>query len=241
MPSGLQPSGRAGRKARATRAYLAGIGTSGSLLAGAALMFILGSALVAFRGWPHVAAQPSPGEVVISPRSASAAISPAARRLAFITAAAGPGATAAPATGAAGGAGGRRAVPGTGRPRPAPASGSRTGGGTAPSGGGSSSSSPGCASGGCGSGSGAGSGLVPPSTPATPVLQKGTSTLGEVVGDAGSTVGSAVQQTTGAVGGAVGTVSPSVGGAVSSTGTGAAKALGGVTQTFDGVLSHLSH
>ncbi|MFZ0381890.1 MAG: hypothetical protein WAL38_28950, partial [Solirubrobacteraceae bacterium] len=81
--------------ARATRAYLAGIGTSGSLLAGAALMFIVASALVAFHGWPHVGAQPSPAEVVVSPRSASAAISPVARRLAFITAPAPRGAGAA--------------------------------------------------------------------------------------------------------------------------------------------------
>ncbi len=33
-----------------------------------ALLFIVASALVAFRGWPHVGAQPSPGEVVVSPQ-----------------------------------------------------------------------------------------------------------------------------------------------------------------------------
>ncbi len=87
MPDRLRPPGRAGPLARATRAYLAGVGTSGSLLAGAALMFIVASAMVAFHGWPHVAAQPSPAEVVVSPGSASAAISPVARRLALITAA----------------------------------------------------------------------------------------------------------------------------------------------------------
>ena len=48
------------------RAYLAGAGTTGSLLAVAALVFIVASALVAFRGWPHVAAATSPGEVVVS-------------------------------------------------------------------------------------------------------------------------------------------------------------------------------
>src|SRR5947209_11799512 len=63
------------------RGYLAGFGTSGSLLAGAAVMFILASALVAFRGWPHVGAQPSPGEVVVAPRPTAAIGTPAARRL----------------------------------------------------------------------------------------------------------------------------------------------------------------
>ena len=52
------------------RAYLAGAGTTGSLLAVAALVFIVASALVAFRGWPHVAAATSPGQVVVSPRPA---------------------------------------------------------------------------------------------------------------------------------------------------------------------------
>jgi len=33
------------------RAYLASFGTTGSLLAGAALTFMVASALVAFRGW----------------------------------------------------------------------------------------------------------------------------------------------------------------------------------------------
>src|SRR5436305_12765649 len=81
--------------ARATRGYLAGVGTSGSLLAGAALMFIVASALVAFRGWPHVGAQPSPGEVIVSPRpTAAAARSPVARRLAVISAAPAAGARA---------------------------------------------------------------------------------------------------------------------------------------------------
>src|SRR5437763_11910632 len=91
------------------RGYLAGFGTSGSLLAGAAVMFILASALVAFRGWPHVGAQPSPGEVVVSPSPTAAAGSPSGRRLALFTA--GPAAgVAAPAAAA-----GARRVPGAGR------------------------------------------------------------------------------------------------------------------------------
>ena len=45
---------------RAPRAYLAGFGTSGSLLAGAALLFILASAFIGFHGWPQVGDSPSP-------------------------------------------------------------------------------------------------------------------------------------------------------------------------------------
>src|SRR5438874_1786658 len=53
---------------RATRAYLAGFGTSGSLLAGAALLFVLASAIVAFRGWPQVGdGLPSTAAVSVPP------------------------------------------------------------------------------------------------------------------------------------------------------------------------------
>src|SRR6185437_15461704 len=94
---------------RGARAYLPGFGTAGSLLAGAVLMFIVASALVAFRGWPHVGAQPSPGEVVVSPSPVAATGSPSGRRLALF--AAGPAARLA-GPGAAAGAGPR---PGAGR------------------------------------------------------------------------------------------------------------------------------
>jgi hypothetical protein len=95
----LRARGRSRGVVHAARAYLAGVGTTGSLLAAAALVFIVASALVAFHGWPHVAVQQSPSEVVISPRSASTGATPVARRLAVVAAA--------PATG--GHAGRRRA------------------------------------------------------------------------------------------------------------------------------------
>jgi len=44
---------------RATKAYLAGFGTAGSLVAGAALLFLVGSAIVAFRGWPQIGGAPA--------------------------------------------------------------------------------------------------------------------------------------------------------------------------------------
>jgi hypothetical protein len=231
---------------RATRAYLAGIGTSGSLLAGAALMFILASALVAFHGWPHIAAQPSPAEVVVSPRSTSATVSPVVRRLAFITATAGPGGAGAAGAGGHGlrGAGrtvgsgprhssaGRPTIPSSVGKAPLPGAGGSSG----------SSGSSGCGTGDCGSAP------VPNPIPGATVPQPAhqtvhqiVGTLGNVVGGVGTTLGSTVQRTTSAVGGTVGTVSPSVGGAVSNTGSGAAKAISGVTKTLTGVLSVLGH
>jgi hypothetical protein len=70
---------------RATRAYLAGFGTSGSLLAGAALMFLLASAFVAFQGWPQVGGQSSP--VLVSlPHVNAASASRASRVLSSTTA-----------------------------------------------------------------------------------------------------------------------------------------------------------
>jgi hypothetical protein len=59
---------------RATRAYLAGFGTAGSLLAGAALLFILASAVVSFRGWPQMTTQAAPVAVVRLPAPAPATV-----------------------------------------------------------------------------------------------------------------------------------------------------------------------
>jgi hypothetical protein len=240
---------------RGVRAYLPGFGTAGSLLAGAALMFIVASALVAFRGWPHVGGQPSPGEVVVSPSPTAAAGSPAARRLALFTAGAAAGVTAPPAP-----AGvrslrraGRVAGPGTpqgslGRPvtvsRPVRATGA--GGGTASS----------CPAAGCGSTGGTAQPGSAASGPTQPVqqavqpvqqavqpveqaIQQTTGALGGVVSGTGDQVGSVAQQTTGAVAGAVQPVSPPAAGAVSSVGAGTAQTVTGVTQTIAGTLSGL--
>lgn len=63
---------------RATRAYVAGFGSSGSLLAGAAALFLVGSAIVAFGGWPQIATGPATSSVAAVPAAAS---SHASRRL----------------------------------------------------------------------------------------------------------------------------------------------------------------
>ena len=222
------------------RAYLAGAGTTGSLLAVAALVFIVASALVAFRGWPHVAAATSPGEVVVSPHQAGSTGTLAARRLALVAGAPGAGGPgrAGAGAGGAGGAGGRLAPSaagrGLGQPRPprhaigAPASTSvpvSTAGTST-----------------CTSGCGTPAAPSPSPTPVRQVqqtLSQAANTLGTVVTDTGSHLGSSVQQTTNGVAGAVGQVSPAAGGAVGTVGSGAANTLSGATQALGGVLKGL--
>jgi hypothetical protein len=239
--------GRLVASLRGLRAYLPGFGTAGSLLAGAVLMFIVASALVAFRGWPHVGAQPSPGEVVVSPAPAASAGSTSARRLAVFAArpAAGPARPAGPAAHPPAGV---RALPGAGRAgatgpsqslgrpvtvsRPVTATGSGAGG-TVSS----------CPPGGCGVSPGTtqpGSAASGPTQPVQQVISQSSGALGGVVAGAGNQVGSVVQQTTGAVAGAVQPVSPAAAGVVSGVGAGAAKTVTGVTQTIAGTLSGLT-
>jgi len=230
---------------RGARGYLPGFGTAGSLLAGAVLMFVVASALVAFRGWPHVGAQPSPGEVVVSPAPvAAAAGSTSARRLAAFTvapaAALGRRAAGAPAPATRRLPRGRRG--GTtgpshslGRPVTAsrPIAGSTGGGGTVSS----------CRASGCGVAAAPqpGSGASAPTQPVKQVIGQTTGALGGVLTGTGNQVGSVAQRTTGAVAGAVQPVSPPAAGAVSGVGNGAAKTVTGVTQTIAGALSGLTH
>src|ERR1700704_3495612 len=95
-------------RVRATRAYIAGVGTAGSLLAGAAVMFVLASAVVSFRGWPQVGDQassaPAGVRAVIPPQpsvpaAARVVVFATAARTAGVAGAAGPGTSPAPALG----------------------------------------------------------------------------------------------------------------------------------------------
>src|SRR5947209_16445221 len=70
---------------RNAHAYLASFGTAGSQDAGAALLFVLATALVTFRGWPQVGAGASLASVTVSPPAGPGG-SPAARRLAAVLA-----------------------------------------------------------------------------------------------------------------------------------------------------------
>jgi hypothetical protein len=228
----IRARGRSRGWIHGARAYLAGVGTTGSLLAVAALVFIVASAMVAFHGWPHVGAQPSPGEVVISPRSASVPPSPAARRLAIVAAprAARAGATVpARAPGARGRGSGGRGAGVVAPPRETIGAPASTSGPVTTPAGGSPTSCP-CAT----------SQAPPPATPVQKVHQtvgQVTNTLRNVVSDEGSQLGSTVQRTTNAAAGAVGSVSPAVGGAVQSAGSDAAQTVTGVTQGLGGVVS----
>ncbi len=96
---------------RSPRAYLAAFGTSGSLLAVAALAFVFASAYVSVRGFPQVSAAGSPTSVTITPPP-RAPVSRVARRLSVVL---GPSA-AAPRAPAKPGA--RAAVPAAARPGP---------------------------------------------------------------------------------------------------------------------------
>ncbi len=235
IAKGFRASGRYRGLVRAARAYLAGFGTTGCLLAGAALMFIVASALVAFRGWPHVAMQHSPGEVVLSSRPASPTGTPAARRIAFVAAApaAGAGGVAARGPGrASGGHGGR----GHGSARPP----QRTIGSPA------STSVPVSVAAPVAAGSTAcGCGVTTPPTSVQKVTQtlgEATNALGNVVSDTGARVGTVVRQTTNTAAGAVGGVSPGAGaGAVKGAGSGISKTITGVTQELGGTVSRLGH
>src|SRR5579875_3550244 len=69
------------RAVRATRAYLAGIGTAGALALGAALVFAAASAIIAFRGWPGISSATGPARQVLT---VTPPPSPVARRVAHI-------------------------------------------------------------------------------------------------------------------------------------------------------------
>jgi hypothetical protein len=223
------------------RAYLAGAGTTGSLLAVAALVFIVASALVAFRGWPHVAAATAPGRVVISANRGAPGGTPAARRLALVAGAPGAGGAGGAGAGGAGGAGRGPSAAGRGLGRPGPPR--QTIGAPA------STSVPVSGSGGsggttCASGCGTAPAPSPSPTPVQRVqqtLSQATNTLGNVVSGTGSRLGSTVQQTTSGVAGALGGSSTPVGGTVSQAGSGAAKTVTGVTHALGGVLKSLGH
>jgi hypothetical protein len=231
---GFRARGRSRGPVHAARAYLAGVGTTGSLLAVAALVFIVASALVAFHGWPHVGVQPAPGEIVISPRSASVPPTLAARRLAVVAApraarAGAPAPAPAPAPAARGRTPGSSGSGVVAPPRETIGAPARTSVPVATPAGGSPTS---CA---C-----AASPAPRPVAPVQKIQQtvgQVTNTLGNVVSDTGGRLGSTVQQTTNAAAGAVGSVSPAVGGVVQSAGSGAAQTVTGVTQALGGVVS----
>lgn len=199
---------------RATRAYVAGLGTAGSLVAGAAVLFVLASAVVSFRGWPQVGAQPSAVAVVVQP-SQVAAGSSTARRLLSAVAATRPAAPLGSASRSGSAVAGIAATGGrvTIISRPI------GGGGGAGGGGGGQQGPP--------SGGGSGSGGTPP-----PGGVGGTvgGSVGGAVSSAGSNLGTTVTTVAGGLAHQVKRISPELGGIVS----GAGQAVGGTISSSTG-------
>jgi hypothetical protein len=211
---------------RATRAYLAGFGTSGSLLAGAAVLFVLASAIVAFRGWPQIATGPASVDVAASHPAAPSRV---ARRLATVL----------KATVVTGGA--ALAPPPGRRPARTRRSGSRPATGSpvsAPSGavpaspGGSSATA--VSAGGPSATTCAGACNRPGSS--GPVTQL-TSSVSQEVSNIGSSVGSGVSSTGTKVAGALNGVSPQAGGTVQNVGSSAGSAVSGTAGTAANAIS----
>ncbi len=212
------------RLVHTTRGYPAGFGTSGSLLAGAALLFLLASAIVAFRGWPQVGAGPAIS--VLSAPQASAPSHVGKRLAAFLSRRA--------AVGAGGGAQAttpwRRATR-VGAPRGSGVAGptvaapvaaatpTRTGS-PAPS------SASTCGSTGCNVSGGAQS-----------VITHTANSVTQEVSNIGTAVGSQVQSTTQSAANAASSVSPQAGSAVQSAGQTVA---GTVTGTATGAANTTS-
>ncbi len=213
---------------RATRAYIAGFGTAGSLLAGAAIVFFFASAVVSFRGWPQVGAQATPVAVIAGQSRASSSLT---RVRQFTAAASGQTGSVAGQTASGTGPAGLRLA--FGQSQTATVVVTRLGShgahrasftATTPS-------------------------APPVSTPPTPTpcstcgrptlgatlgaaTQAVTTTLGSTVAGAGSQLGSVVTGLTGAVAGNLGAVSPGLGGIVGGTG----QALGGTVGSSTGTL-----
>lgn len=196
---------------RATRAYLAGLGTSGSLLAGAAVLFVLGSAIVAFRGWPQIATGPATVAVTAAHPSAP---SRAARRLAAVIRAqrATGGAALAPVAGLRR----RTAVRGTVVKRVPISSTGTPASGVAAAVGGSSAS--------CG-----GSACTTPGSPG--LVSQLTNTVAQEVTSIGSNVGSKVSSGSGAVAGSLSGTSSQAAGTVQNTGSTGGSTISGTAST----------
>lgn len=216
---------------RATRAYLAGFGTSGSLLAGAAVLFVLASAIVAFRGWPQVATQPATAAVTV-PASALGTSSRDTRRLTAVLAGRiGRSAVLV-----------RRSVSSRARGH-----GTRIGTGTA-AGGTAPQSTPGTVAGssvqgasGATSSSGGGCTGTCTVSASEGTVTKAVGNAGQTVSNAGSAVGSEVSGVAGTVAGGVGGTSPPAAGAVQGAANTAGGAVSGVGNAASGTVTSIGN
>ena len=217
---------------RATRGYLAGFGTSGSLLAGAAAMFVLASAIVAFQGWPQVGGQPAP--VSVSVRSASVGSAPSRAGRLLTAATARGAATAVAGTAANGAAPGRVAQPGhvAGLGRGAQPAGGPSSGGTPVA------NSPGSIASQNAAPSVCSSCAQPVSPP--PAVQSAGGTVAQSVSSTGQSVGSSVSNTAGSVASGLSGTSPTAANAVGSAGSTAGSAVSTTANTAASTVNSLT-
>ncbi len=234
MAKALIDSGRYDTKVRANRAYLAGFGTSGSLLAGAALLFVVASAIVAFRGWPQVGDPPPAAAVSVASAGAGSSVGSRADRVLTAAVAAHAPATAGSARGAAGtrhrasvlAVSRRHGGPGTTPGSPgSPTTGSAGTGSTGSTG----------ATGSAGSGTGCVTGCSP--IPSAPNPSSVVSTAGTTISNTGSQIGSTASGVADTVASSLSGVSQPAAGAVQGAGSAVGGAVSGTSTTVGGVVS----
>jgi hypothetical protein len=211
-------------KVRAPRAYLAGFGTSGSLLAGASLLFVLASAIVAFRGWPAAGPPAATGAVAVAQPGAP---SIEARRLNVAIVAVRASVRAPARTGLrfAGRRGGSDRRISSGQ-RPTAAAGGRpaqpttAGGGSPPASGPTSALLGGCSGSGC-------------AAAAQGTASNATTTAAQTISGAGNSIGSQVS----GIAGKVGVTNAPGGSVVQNAGTTAGNVVSQTATTAGGVVS----
>lgn len=205
---------------RVTRGYLAGFGTSGALLVGAALIFVLASAIVAFHGWPQVTSTPPAVNVSVSEVQATPG-SRASRALAAVLTVHGGASAAAGAPGAATRAGAVAANPSAG----AAPNGSRRPLSNGPT--------PTVATQGCSAGC---------TSPGVPPGPSGlTGAVGQAISQVGAGAGSAISGTTSSLANQSKGVSPSGAGVIKSTGEAIGGTVTSATHTVGKLVKHLGH
>ncbi len=213
---------------RATKAYIAGLGTTGILITCFLLLLTVGSALVAFEGWPGVASGDGLQRVVVKNQ---------AQRAASQSRQAGTARRGEPAVDRRGERAAERSERGVRRGSARRAEQSRTGG-LSPATDDRSSSGPAAGQPGPGAGdahtsAGGGAKRTQAPVPAPDVgnnVEQATGGLGETVQGATGGLGDTVQGATGGVGDAVGGVSPGLGETVSGTGDAAGQVVDGAGQ-----------
>jgi hypothetical protein len=182
---------------RTTRALLAGLGTTGSMVAAAACVFLVAGAVIAFNGWPGAGFTNSINDLFVDDAPPVAWDQPGTATVATSADVAAAAVTATPAGPTFGAPGVGLGDDGTAQAGGGPVrlpNGTIVPGGTTSGGGG-----------GGGGGSGPGSGLPSaPGAPGVPSVGDVQSGVGDTVGNTGSGAGGVVRDTTGSVGDTVG-------------------------------------